>query len=292
MNLLTLLLKAMLTNNSVSSVSNKTGLSSALVKKLIVAAVPLLIKYMTKNASTTSGAQSLLGALAQHSSKRSLSQQIEEVDVEDGEKIINHILGDDKKLVVKELAAETGATNEQVTKGLASLAPALLSGLFSATNTAHQNQQSSNAGDLSSLLGLLTGTTQQQAQTSSSNDLLSLLFGGTQQAQQTQQSANPFASLFGGTTQQQTSSNGLASLFGLTPQQSTTQQAQTNSSAALNSLFGTLLGGSSQQTTAQQAQQPSVTVIPLTGSSSSSANSSTAAFDGSQLLNLLTALMK
>ena len=289
MNLLTLLLKAMLTNNSVSSVSNKTGLSSALVKKLIVAAIPLLIKYMTKNASTTSGAQSLLGALTQHSSNRSLPQQIEEVDVEDGEKIIGHILGDDKDTVVKELAAETGATNEQVTRGLASLAPALLSGLFSATNTAHQNQQSNNAGDLSSLLGMFTGASQQQAQSSSSNDLLSLLFGGSQQQTQ-QQSANPFASLFGGSTQQQTSSNGLASLFGLAPQQ--TQQAQTNSSAALNSLFGTLLGGSTQQQTTAQQAQPNVTVIPLTGSSSSSANSSTAAFDGSQLLNLLTALMK
>ena len=134
MNLLQLLLGSMMSSNSVNSVSNKTGLSSKLVQKLIVAAIPLLIKYMTNNASSTAGAQSLLGALMQHKGTRSMSEQIDDADEEDGAKIIRHILGSDEEKVVSTLADETGLKSEEVTRGLASLAPALLSGLSAAAN--------------------------------------------------------------------------------------------------------------------------------------------------------------
>lgn len=262
MNLLQLLLSSMANTSSVNSAAKKTGLSSVLIKKLIIAAVPLLIKYMTKNASSQNGALSLLSALTQHTSNRSMAQQIEEVDEADGAKIINHILGNDKDTVVKELAAETGATADQVTRGLASIAPALLSGLSAATSAAKPQAQS-NALDLSSLLGMFAGGQQQAA---SSTDLLSALFGGAQQQ-----------------TVQQPSS-GLASLFGLTqPQQQAQQQTQTAANP-LSSLFGTLLGAP------QQTQQQATTVVPLTGSASNS--SATSALDGSALLNILTSLMQ
>ncbi|MBQ7993375.1 MAG: DUF937 domain-containing protein [Solobacterium sp.] len=263
MNLLQLLLSSMANTSSVNSAAKKTGLSSVLIKKLIIAAVPLLIKYMTKNASSQNGALSLLSALTQHTSNRSMAQQIEEVDEADGAKIINHILGNDKDTVVKELAAETGATADQVTRGLASIAPALLSGLSAATSAAKPQAQS-NALDLSSLLGMFAGGQQQAA---SSTDLLSALFGGAQQQQTVQQP-----------------SSGLASLFGLTqPQQQAQQQTQTAANP-LSSLFGTLLGAP------QQTQQQATTVVPLTGSASNS--SAASALDGSALLNILTSLMQ
>lgn len=262
MNLLQLLLSTMANNNSVNSVSQKTGIGAALVKKLIVAAIPLLIKYMTKNASSAGGAQSLLGALTQHTSNRSMSQQIDEVDEEDGDKIITHILGDDKSAVVKELAAETGASSEQVTRGLASIAPALLSGLSAAATSAAQ-KPANNALDLSSLLGMFAGS---QQQTASSTDLLSALLGGT-----AQQQPKP-------------ASSGLASLFGLAQPQQTQQQTQ--AADPLSSLFGSLLGGAAQQP--QQTQQAQ-TVVPLTGNT---AASNTSAFDGSALLGILSQLMQ
>lgn len=263
MNLVQLLLSTMASNNSVNSAAKKTGLSDVLVKKLIIAAIPLLIKYMTKNASSQNGALSLLGALTQHTSNRSMAQQIEEVDEADGNKIIDHILGKDKNTVVKELAAETGASADQVTRGLASIAPALLSGLSAAANAA-KPQASSNAVDLSSLLNMFAGGQQQAA---SSTDLLSALFGGTPQQQVQQQPAG-----------------GLASLFGLTQPQQQVQQTQTAANP-LSSLFGTLLGAPQQQT-----QQQATTVVPLTGSAAN--NSAASAFDGSALLNILTSLMQ
>ena len=83
MNLLQLLLGSLTSESSVNSLVKKTGISSKLISKLIVMAVPLLIRYMTKNASSQSGAQSLLSALTQHTNKRSMAEQIDEVDEED-----------------------------------------------------------------------------------------------------------------------------------------------------------------------------------------------------------------
>lgn len=270
MNLLQLLLSTMTTASSVNSVSQKTGLKAQLVKKLIVAAIPLLIKYMTKNASSANGAQSLLGALTQHTSNRTMTEQIDDADEEDGEKIIGHILGDDKNTVIRELATETGATDAQVTRGLASIAPAILSGLAAATSAAKPQQ--SNSLDLSSLLGMFGGSQQQAA---SSTDLLSALLGGA-------------------TQQAQPQSSGLLDLFGLSPVQQQPQVQQTQQAVnPLGALFGSLLGGAPQTAQPAQTAQPvqqtqPANAIPLTGAGTAN----TSSLDGTALLNLLAQFMK
>ena len=254
MNLLQLLLQVMLSKNSVNSVSNKTGISSKLVKKLIIYAIPLLIRYLTKNASSKDGALSLLGALTQHNSKRSISEQVDEVDEVDGSKIIGHILGDDRKKVVNELAVETGLKDKEVDKGLGAIAPALLSGLSLATNMASSN--TNNGLDLSSLLGTLAGAQQSNnPETFDLGDVLGLLGGVQQQPQQPQ---GLLSSLFGGQQQPQQiqATDLLNTLFSASQQQ---QQPQ--------GLLGSLFGGAQTQ---QQAQST---------------------LDGSDLLNVLTALM-
>lgn len=218
MNLLQLLLGALLSASSVNSVSHKTGLSSKLVRKLIMAALPMLIKYMTQNVLNGNGAASLLSALTQHTSNRSMAEQIDSVDAEDGAKIIRHILGKDEDKVVAELADETGLKTAEVTRGLASIAPALLSTLSAAANSASQQaqtQQAAPAADLTGLFNMFAGQTVQQAaqqnQTSDTANLLNALLGGATQTQ-TQaaqaQSAGSLLSLLGGAAKpQQTQSN-------------------------------------------------------------------------------------
>ena len=191
MNLLQLLLSALLSNSSVNSVSKKTGLTSILVRKLIMAALPVLIKYLTQNVLSQGGAASLLNALTQHTSKRSMAEQIDEVDEEDGGKIIRHILGKDEQKVVADLAEETGLKGEEVTRGLASFAPALLSALSAETASSAQQQTTAAAApaaDLTSLFNTFAGQTVQQAQAQAQQPsgaaglLNSLLGGGTSQA--------------------------------------------------------------------------------------------------------------
>ena len=259
MNLLQLLLGSLTSDNSVNSLSKKTGISSKLVSKLIVMAVPLLIKYMTKNASTASGAQSLLSALTQHKGTRSMSEQIDEVDEEDGQKILGHILGNDKEQVFSTLAKETGLQTNEVSKGLGALAPALLTGLAAATTSAAK--PSSNGLDLGDLMSMFGGS---QTSAASGLDMLGTLLGGAKPQQQ-QQPTSLLGSLFGGNKpQQQQPQQPTSLLSGLFGGNQQPQQAQPTSQ--LDSLMGLLSAGQ---------QQPTQSSI-----------------DGSDLLAALTALMK
>ena len=101
MNLLGLLMAAMTTKNALGQIAKKTGLSEKQIKKLMLIAIPILIKYLTKNASSGDGAHSLLGALAQHSNKEDMGIQLKDADEKDGHKIIGHILGKKEETVTQ-----------------------------------------------------------------------------------------------------------------------------------------------------------------------------------------------
>lgn len=211
MDLLQLLLGTLTSKSSVKSVSKKTGVSSGLVTKLLIAAVPLLIKYMTQNASKKEGALSLLGALGQHKDTTATSQQIANADTEDGAKIISKILGGDEKQVVSSLAKETGVTKNQASSILSTIAPSVLSSLSAATTSASKVDLSDGL-DLSDVMGLLSGASASSQKKSSSSSLAgnllgSLLGGGTTQTQKKQSSGldvgNLMGALLGGGTQQQ-----------------------------------------------------------------------------------------
>jgi len=207
MNLLQLLLGTMTSNDSVSSVSKKTGLSSKLTSKLLMMAIPMLISYMTKNASKKDGAQSLLGALTQHNSKETVSNQIANADTTDGAKIIAHILGGDQNTVVSNLAKESGASAAEVNSLLNSIAPALLNSLGTATNATASKPQA-NKVDLSDLAGLLNGGSVSNSNQNVAAGLLGSLLGGASSSKKQSNTAdltNMLGSLLGGTSNTNTS---------------------------------------------------------------------------------------
>ena len=184
MNLLSLLLSSLLTDSSVSALAKKTGLSATALKKLIPLAVPLLLKFLTSNASSESGALSLLGALSQHTNQKALSDQIDEADTEDGGKIIGHIFGNQSDAVTNRLAQQSGMSERDVSSALAGIAPALMSGLSAANHTvsAAPKVDLSDGLDLSDLLGMFAGAqpAQQAVQSQSyGGGLLSGLLGGS-----------------------------------------------------------------------------------------------------------------
>lgn len=194
MDLLSLLLKAMTSDSSVSSMKKKSGASSKQIMLLVAAALPLIIRYLKKNASSQQGASSLLGALGQHTNTNTISQQIEEADTNDGNAILGHIFGNDYSSVTSNLSQQSGMSTSQVQSALSSLAPALMSGLSAATTTASQQQAAAGKIDLSDGVDL--------------SDIMAM-FGGASQAkpQQTQQSSGfggILGSLFGGSKPQQT----------------------------------------------------------------------------------------
>lgn len=170
MNLLSILLKALMTKETLSALAKKTGLTSAKLKKLIPLALPLLLKALTGNAASQSGALSLLGALAQHNTAKALDLQIAESDPEDGRKILGHIFGQGVDTEVETLAEQSGLTGKEVNTALGNLAPVLLSSLNTAASSAKKKKVDLSDGlDLSDVVGLLGGN---------SGGLLSGLFGG------------------------------------------------------------------------------------------------------------------
>lgn len=171
MNLLAILLKVLLSKNTLTALAKKSGLTPAKLKKLLPLALPLLLKYLTSNASSQSGALSLLGALSQHNTARALPEQIAEADLEDGGKILGHIFGNSAEDEIDTLAAQSGLSGKEVNSALDSIAPALLSSLNTATVSAKKKKVDLSDGlDLSDVMGLLGGN--------SGGSLLGSLFGG------------------------------------------------------------------------------------------------------------------
>ena len=284
MNLLNLLMGTLGSDDSINSLAKKTGVNASLMTKLLPLAVPILIKALTKNAGKEGGAASLLTALGQHKSTRSIPQQIDDVDEEDGQKIVAHILGDDSDKVVSALAQETGMEGAQVSRSLGALAPALMSMLSSSANTVHSSGVNLSDGfDLTDVMGLFGGAKPQQQnysmlgsllggapQQQSSGGLLGSLLGG---APQQQSSGGLLGALLGGGAPQQQSSGGLLGslLGGGAPQQQSS-----------GGLLGSLLGGGSSQ----QASPLGGLMGSMFGGQSAQAD------DGTELLSMLVNMMK
>ena len=150
---------AMTTQSSVGSVSGKTGLSNKQIQKLMMLAIPLLLKYMTGNATSSgSGALSLLGALSQHTNKKDMAQQLNDADEDDGGKIIGHILGNNEKKVEHDLAAQTGLNEAQIKQVLSIMAPALMSGVSEAATASAASGKPAVAAAPASPLEALAGS--------------------------------------------------------------------------------------------------------------------------------------
>ena len=185
MNLLSLLLKSLLSDSSLTQLIKKTGLTEAALKKLLPLAIPLLIKALTSNASSQTGLASLLGALTQHTSTKSMDLQLEEADNEDGAKIVRHIFGDESDANIDDLARQSGLSSMQVSSVLSEIAPALMSSLSAANSSAAASAASASPfSALGSLFGSFLGQQpdddDEPDQSLNGMQLLSLLggFGG------------------------------------------------------------------------------------------------------------------
>ena len=176
MNLLSVLLKSLLSEEAIKALMKKTGLGSKDLKKLLPLAIPVLMKMLTKNASSESGASSLLTALTQHTGKKPAAQQIAEADTDDGDKIIGHIFGSKKKEELQALSAQSGLSENQVSSVLSGIAPTLLTTLSAATQSAKPASSGkvdlSDGLDLGDVMAMLGGARP------SASDLLGGLLGG------------------------------------------------------------------------------------------------------------------
>ena len=246
MNLLNMLLSTMVSDSSVNALAKKTGAKNSQITKLIIMALPIIIKALTKNTSSASGVTSLLGALTQHTSKKTISQQITEADAQDGAAILNHILGANTPSVTNGLAQQTGLSDDQVQTTLNNIAPAILSGLSAATSQAQNAKPAAGAVDLSDGLDL--------------SDLMGMFMGAQQQAPQ--QQAKPSGGLL---------SSILGSLLGTNKKKPQVQAQPKPTGVDAMSMLAGLMGAGEASGSAATPQSTAGMLSSLFGASSGSA---------------------
>lgn len=135
------ILSSLTGNDMIGEISKHTNLDKAKITSVIQSAIPQFLNAMKSNAATADGAAALTKALGSHAG------QSFAFDLEDGKKILSKVFGGNLDSILSSLGAKAGATKDQISTILASIAPKLLSVLGNL-------KSSGNIGDvLGSILG-------------------------------------------------------------------------------------------------------------------------------------------
>lgn len=169
MNLLDMLTGQLSDNNTLNQLGQSSGADTSQVQQLVQLGLPLLMQAMGKNSSTTEGAQALTAALDQHKDAdvNDIPGFLNNVDTNDGAKIVQHVLGDENDQVQRNLAKKTGMDASQVSSILTMLAPLVMGYLG-------QQKKEQNL-DASGVSGLLTNTMSQSSNSEMMNMATQLL---------------------------------------------------------------------------------------------------------------------
>ena len=119
----------LLSSDSIGGVSERTGSSGNDVSKVLTKALPLLLDGVSGQAKDESTSKGFASALSDHAKDdtSNLSKFLGNVDMEDGAKIIGHLLGSGESDTVKDVAEDTGVSKADTAAILSAAAPLLLS---------------------------------------------------------------------------------------------------------------------------------------------------------------------
>ncbi len=162
------LLNSDLGKTIISGVAGQTGQDTNKTSGLLTMALPVLMQAMKQNASTPQGAEGLLGALNNKHDGSILDNLgglfeggVDANVMQDGEKILGHVLGGKQQNVQNALSQKSGIDAGSVANILKVAAPILMGVLGKQTR---QNKVSSPT-DLGGLLGgMMKGNSPQQEQ--------------------------------------------------------------------------------------------------------------------------------
>ena len=124
------LLSSLLTPATLKGIASMTGVSANDVSSILTSALPTLLNGASKQSSQAKTAESFANALLQHADKdtKSISTFLKNVDIDDGAKIVSHLLGaTGTTSATKKAAKESGIDAKTVAKVLSIAAPLLMS---------------------------------------------------------------------------------------------------------------------------------------------------------------------
>ncbi len=107
--------------------AGRLGVDEATAQRAVGAALPALLGGLRANTQDPAGATSLGEALAQHDPALvEGGVDLDDVDTDDGRKIVGHVFGQNEQAVVAQLAQSTGTGKDLLAKVLPALAPIAL----------------------------------------------------------------------------------------------------------------------------------------------------------------------
>ena len=126
---LTKLAGTLLSSDSIEGLSSLTGTSNKDVTSVLTQALPALLSGAKGQADDKDTAEGFANALSDHakSDTSDLGSFLGNIDMEDGGKIIAHLLGSDKQSTIKKIAKEAGVSNKKTTNILSAIGPLLMS---------------------------------------------------------------------------------------------------------------------------------------------------------------------
>jgi hypothetical protein len=159
----------------IGDIATRLGINEKDAKAAISTVLPTIVAGLSANASSTDGAASLEKALTKHGTK---STKLDDVDEEDGKKIVNHVFGAKKEAVTAAAAGSANVTQDIIAKVLPIVAPIVLAWLAqkflgggASSSTKSAAPAASSSGGIGDILGGLVGSKEGQ-------DMLGGLLGG------------------------------------------------------------------------------------------------------------------
>lgn len=150
------LLGSVMSAKSTDGISKAAGVSGEQTRGVLSTALPLLLGGALSQSTGSGTASGFANALTQHAADNTsdVGAFMSGVDMKDGEKIVNHLLGSNSNSIISQIAKESGVKKSDVKKVLAAAAPLLMSLLGKETQQQQQNNSSLGVGGImSALLG-------------------------------------------------------------------------------------------------------------------------------------------
>lgn len=149
---ITSLLGSFLGDSSLEAIGNVTNTNTSDVTNVLKSALPKLLEGASKQAASKTNKEGFEEALATHAKDRisSVTSFLKKVDLEDGAKIVKHLIGGTSATATKEISKESGVSAKNVTSILSAIAPLFMSLLG-------KEEKNSKATDATELLTSLMG---------------------------------------------------------------------------------------------------------------------------------------
>ena len=143
----TTLMKLMTSTNTVNALSSNAGTETDQTMQVLTSILPQLLGGASTQARNKDTAESFMKALDAHSkdNTRDIAAFIKNADLDDGEKIVQHLLGKKESAAVKTAAKSAGVSQADAAKIIANAAP-LLMGILGQQNQKQKTATSASGG--------------------------------------------------------------------------------------------------------------------------------------------------